>query len=266
VSKPERFRPTGEEIDGAPVIFARNQLVIVTKPGNPEGIASLEDLTSAGTVSLCVDTAPCGRFADQLLADAGVSVPAAARQLQQLIQLIQRRLRKQGGVGFNQALRFLPGGRRHELIHQRGDLLFGRTRRQERKFSQEAHQHYLACESTRNRPVSRKQRFEGGVQRLLRAGLLGADPVNHRLAPGAFVRLTAADIPQLGNITIDATQQQTLTVASTNPPADPVDVPQYLVAPDLFTAASESVATVQMAEVIEEPVTQNWLYLPSVLR
>jgi len=96
---------------------------------------------------------------------------------------------------------------------------------------------------------------------------LGIDQsLNHRLAPGAFVRLTAADIPQLGNITIDATQQQTLTVASTNPPADPVDVPQYLVAPDLFTAASESVATVQMAEVIEEPVTQNWLYLPSVLR
>lgn len=65
-------------IDGDPVIFARNQLVIVTEPGNPEGIASLEDLASAGTVSLCVDTAPCGKFADQLLADAGVSVPAAS--------------------------------------------------------------------------------------------------------------------------------------------------------------------------------------------
>ncbi|HAJ38295.1 MAG TPA: hypothetical protein DCL15_21700 [Chloroflexi bacterium] len=96
---------------------------------------------------------------------------------------------------------------------------------------------------------------------------LGIDQqLDYRLAPGAFVRVTAANIPQLGNITIEATQQQTLTVTSTNPPADPVDTPQYLVAPDLFTAASDSVATVQMAEVVEEPVTQNWLYLPSVLR
>lgn len=96
---------------------------------------------------------------------------------------------------------------------------------------------------------------------------LGIDQsINYRLAPGAFVRLTAADMPQLGTIVIDATQQQTLTVASTNPPADPVDAPQYLVAPDLFAAASESTAIVHVTEVIEEPVTQNWLYLPSVLR
>jgi molybdate transport system substrate-binding protein len=56
-------------------IFARNQLVIVTKPGNPTGISSLADLADAGIVSLCVDTAPCGRFADQVLADAGVTIP-----------------------------------------------------------------------------------------------------------------------------------------------------------------------------------------------
>lgn len=59
----------------APRIFARNQLVIVTKPGNPDGITGLADLATVGTVSLCVDTAPCGRFADQILASAGVTVP-----------------------------------------------------------------------------------------------------------------------------------------------------------------------------------------------
>lgn len=58
-----------------PTIFARNKLVIVTKPGNPEGITGLEDLATAGVVSLCVDTAPCGKFADQILADAGVTIP-----------------------------------------------------------------------------------------------------------------------------------------------------------------------------------------------
>jgi molybdate transport system substrate-binding protein len=63
-------------LDGAPEVFARNQLVIVTTPGNPEGIETLADLADVGVVSLCVDTAPCGRFADQILAEAGVSIPA----------------------------------------------------------------------------------------------------------------------------------------------------------------------------------------------
>jgi molybdate transport system substrate-binding protein len=62
-------------LDGEPEVFARNQLVIVTTPGNPEGIESLIDLSDVGVVSLCVDTAPCGRFADQILAGADVSIP-----------------------------------------------------------------------------------------------------------------------------------------------------------------------------------------------
>lgn len=60
-----------------PQIFARNRLIIVTKPGNPDGIAGLADLANAGVVSLCVDTAPCGKFADQILGDAGVTIPEA---------------------------------------------------------------------------------------------------------------------------------------------------------------------------------------------
>lgn len=61
----------------APSIFARNQLVIVTKAGNPDGIENLADLATVGTIALCVDTAPCGRFADRVLADAGVAVPGS---------------------------------------------------------------------------------------------------------------------------------------------------------------------------------------------
>lgn len=56
-------------------IFARNQLVIVTKPGNPKGITGLADLATVGTISLCADTAPCGKFANQILATAGVTIP-----------------------------------------------------------------------------------------------------------------------------------------------------------------------------------------------
>ncbi|HNJ70712.1 MAG TPA: substrate-binding domain-containing protein, partial [Microthrixaceae bacterium] len=54
-----------------------NRLVIVTEPGNPNGIDSLADLATAGTISLCVDTAPCGKFADRILADASVTIPTS---------------------------------------------------------------------------------------------------------------------------------------------------------------------------------------------
>jgi molybdate transport system substrate-binding protein len=62
----------------APRVFARNQLVIVTKPGNPDGITGLADLATVGVISLCVDTAPCGKFADQILGDAGITIPEAS--------------------------------------------------------------------------------------------------------------------------------------------------------------------------------------------
>lgn len=61
-----------------PQIFAKNQLIIVTKSGNPEGIETLADLATAGVVSLCVDTAPCGKFAGQILSEAGVTIPASS--------------------------------------------------------------------------------------------------------------------------------------------------------------------------------------------
>lgn len=64
-------------VDGEPTVFARNQLAIVTKPGNPVGIAGLADLADAGVVALCADTVPCGGFAAQVLTDAGVSIPAS---------------------------------------------------------------------------------------------------------------------------------------------------------------------------------------------
>lgn len=54
-------------------VFATNELTIVTKPGNPSGVTGLADLK--GVVSLCVETAPCGKFAAQVLAAAGVTIP-----------------------------------------------------------------------------------------------------------------------------------------------------------------------------------------------
>lgn len=56
---------------GTPATFVRNRLEIATLPGNPDGIASLADLTDPGLkVVLCDEAVPCGAAARQAL-DAG---------------------------------------------------------------------------------------------------------------------------------------------------------------------------------------------------
>lgn len=64
-------------------IFATNQLIIITKPGNPKSIKSLADLATVGTISLCADTAPCGKYAAQILQTAGVTIPTSSVTLGQ---------------------------------------------------------------------------------------------------------------------------------------------------------------------------------------
>lgn len=55
-----------------PAVFAENELVIVTAPGNPEGVETLDDLAGVDWVR-CADDVPCGRVALSLLEDAGVT-------------------------------------------------------------------------------------------------------------------------------------------------------------------------------------------------
>lgn len=62
-------------VDGTPTVFAKNRLVIVTKPGNPKHVQTLADLATLGTVSLCGTTVPCGKYAGQILQSAGVTIP-----------------------------------------------------------------------------------------------------------------------------------------------------------------------------------------------
>lgn len=61
-------------ISGVAQPFARNELVLVTKPGNPRGIRSLGGLATAGVISLCGVDVPCGRYAAEALDEAGVTV------------------------------------------------------------------------------------------------------------------------------------------------------------------------------------------------
>ena len=63
-------------VEGQPVDFATNKLIIVTKPGNPKNIKTLSDLSTVGVVSLCSLDAPCGKYAQQILDQAKVTIPA----------------------------------------------------------------------------------------------------------------------------------------------------------------------------------------------
>lgn len=65
---------TANLVDGDPVVFAKNTLIIVTKPGNPKNVKTLADLANLGIVSLCGETVPCGKYAAQILQTAGVTI------------------------------------------------------------------------------------------------------------------------------------------------------------------------------------------------
>ena len=62
-------------VAGTPQVFARNRLAIVVKKGNPKGVRTLTDLATVDTVSLCGREVPCGKYADQVLQQAGVTIP-----------------------------------------------------------------------------------------------------------------------------------------------------------------------------------------------
>lgn len=70
-----------ELITGDAREFARNRMVIVTKPDNPNGIASVADLAKlegAGVISLCGADVTCGRYAKAVLEEAGVTIDEAS--------------------------------------------------------------------------------------------------------------------------------------------------------------------------------------------
>jgi molybdate transport system substrate-binding protein len=58
-----------------PTTFAHNKLQILVAPGNPKQIKSLDDLSRSDLiVVLCDKTVPAGKYADQALQKAGVTV------------------------------------------------------------------------------------------------------------------------------------------------------------------------------------------------
>ncbi len=62
-------------VDGPPVGIATNRMAVVVKPGNPDGVQSINDLAGIGVVALCDESAPCGHLATGILERAGASLP-----------------------------------------------------------------------------------------------------------------------------------------------------------------------------------------------
>ncbi|MFN8025934.1 MAG: molybdate ABC transporter substrate-binding protein [Acidimicrobiia bacterium] len=64
----------GGQVTAEPTVFAMNELVIVTKPGNPTKIKGLADLAKVDVLSLCADTVPCGKYAQQAFTQSGIAI------------------------------------------------------------------------------------------------------------------------------------------------------------------------------------------------
>jgi len=59
--------PIVRELGGEPIAFVTNSLAVVTPPGNPAGIASLDDLARADLlIAICAVEVPCGAATAQL--------------------------------------------------------------------------------------------------------------------------------------------------------------------------------------------------------
>jgi molybdate transport system substrate-binding protein len=69
---------SGGQVVTTPTPFARNQMQIAVKPGNPKHVKSVSDLTDIGTIALCGAAVPCGIYATSVLERADVTVPESS--------------------------------------------------------------------------------------------------------------------------------------------------------------------------------------------
>lgn len=66
---------------GTPKVFARNKLEIIVEAGNPTQITSLADLSKPGVkVAVCAPDVPCGAYAKEALAKAGVTIKPVSEE------------------------------------------------------------------------------------------------------------------------------------------------------------------------------------------
>lgn len=69
------------DVTAKPVVFAKNRLEIAVEKGNPKKVKGLADLGKSGlVVVLCADAVPCGKYAAEAFANAGVNVSPASKE------------------------------------------------------------------------------------------------------------------------------------------------------------------------------------------
>jgi molybdate transport system substrate-binding protein len=69
------------DVTATPVVFAKNRLEIAVENRNPKKVRSLADLDRSGlVVVLCADTVPCGKYAAEAFANAGLTVNPASKE------------------------------------------------------------------------------------------------------------------------------------------------------------------------------------------
>lgn len=72
---------TADDLVGTPETFATNVLEIVVPPGNPAGVASLQDLTKPGlNLVICAPEVPCGAAAQQVAENAGLTLKPVSEE------------------------------------------------------------------------------------------------------------------------------------------------------------------------------------------
>lgn len=75
ISNMEKVTKSGDVVASSVRTFATNRLAVLVAEGNPLGVSSLADLTRPGIrVVLCDPSQPCGRYADEMLSAAGLSL------------------------------------------------------------------------------------------------------------------------------------------------------------------------------------------------
>lgn len=67
-------------VEGEPVRFATNVLVLVTPPGNPAGITGLDDSLDGAKLVVCAPEVPCGQAAAALAATAGTTLAPVSEE------------------------------------------------------------------------------------------------------------------------------------------------------------------------------------------
>ncbi len=66
----------------APIVFASNEMALIVPPDNPGDVMALEDLTDDDlVVSLCNESCPAGRYAEQVFDAAGLDVKVDSLEL-----------------------------------------------------------------------------------------------------------------------------------------------------------------------------------------